>query len=390
MIPALPAKYIGALLGLTASAFVFNTSEFMPIGLLIDIANSFGMTEADVGSMISIYALVVAVLSLPLMLLTCNMELKKLLLLIIGLFTVGQILSGIATSYPMLVAARICVACAHSIFWSITAPLATRLVPRIHQPFALSMIATGTSIAMILGLPLGRIVGLYAGWRTTFLIIGAVSGAICLYLAYILPKRYQTKPFTVRDLPTVFRNKAVMSIYIITVLYATAYYTAYSYIEPFLTVVANFSPDFITTILMILGLSGLIGGILFSRLYGRHRILLVRGTLIGVTMALALWQLAASSVVTMIIICVLLGIFAMMYGITYNAELLKSVDISSSTVAMSIFSGIFNLGIGSGTYLGSQLTAHGALAYIGYVGAVLSLSALLVCAYIYIPHIKIK
>lgn len=390
MIPALPAKYIGALLGLTAAAFVFNTSEFMPIGLLIDIANSFGMTEADVGSMISIYALVVAVLSLPLMLLTCNMELKKLLLLIIGLFTVGQILSGIATSYPMLVAARICVACAHSIFWSITAPLATRLVPRIHQPFALSMIATGTSIAMILGLPLGRIVGLYAGWRTTFLIIGAVSGVICLYLAYILPKRYQTKPFTVRDLPTVFRNKAVMSIYIITVLYATAYYTAYSYIEPFLTVVANFSPDFITTILMILGLSGLIGGILFSRLYGRHRILLVRGTLIGVTIALVLWQLAASSVVTMIIICVLLGIFAMMYGITYNAELLKSVDISSSTVAMSIFSGIFNLGIGSGTYLGSQLTAHGALAYIGYVGAVLSLSALLVCAYIYIPHIKIK
>lgn len=390
MIPALPAKYIGALLGLTASAFVFNTSEFMPIGLLIDIANSFGMTEADVGSMISIYALVVAVLSLPLMLLTCNMELKKLLLLIIGLFTIGQILSGIATSYPMLVAARICVACAHSIFWSITAPLATRLVPRIHQPFALSMIATGTSIAMILGLPLGRIVGLYAGWRTTFLIIGAVSGAICLYLAYILPKRYQTKPFTVRDLPTVFRNKAVMSIYIITVLYATAYYTAYSYIEPFLTIVANFSPDFITTILMILGLSGLIGGILFSRLYGRHRILLVRGTLVGVTIALMLWQLAASSVVTMIIICVLLGIFAMIYGITYQAELLKAVDISSSTVAMSIFSGIFNLGIGSGTYLGSQLTAHGALAYIGYVGAGLSLSAFLVCAYIYIPHIKIK
>lgn len=388
MLPALPIQYLGALFGLTASAFVFNTSEFMPIALLSDIAASFGMTEASVGSMVSIYAMVVAWLSLPLMLLTCNMELKKLMLITIGLFAVGQLVAGLATSYELLLAARICVACAHAIFWSITAPLATRLVPRIHQPFALSMIATGTSIAMVLGLPLGRVIGLYAGWRVTFLGIGIIAAGILAYLAYILPRRYQTQAFTLRDLPAVFKNKTVLCIYAITVFYATAYYTTYSYIEPYLKLVAGLEDGLITTVLMILGASGLLGGVIFSRGYGRHRIALVLGGLIGVTVALALWRVAAISETTIIAICVALGIVSMVYGITFQAELLKAVARNSATVSMSIYSGIFNLGIGSGTYIGSTLTAEGYLGSIGYVGAGLAFTALGICFFLYIPRIK--
>ena len=163
----LPRQYM-MLFGITITAFIFNTSEFMPIALLIDISESFSMTEAATGQMITIYAWVVALLSLPLMLLTCRMELKKLLLLMVALFGIGQMISGVATSYEMLLGARIVVACAHSIFWSIAAPLATRLVTREHQPTALGMIVTGSSVATIVGLPLGRVIGLAAGWRMTF------------------------------------------------------------------------------------------------------------------------------------------------------------------------------------------------------------------------------
>lgn len=180
----LPRQYM-MLFGITITAFIFNTSEFMPIALLIDISQSFSMTAAATGQMITIYAWVVALLSLPLMLLTCRMELKKLLLLMVALFGIGQLISGISISYEMLLGARIIVACAHSIFWSIAAPLAARLVTRAHQPTALGMIVTGSSIATILGLPLGRVIGLAAGWRMTFLLLAVVAAAALIYLALL-------------------------------------------------------------------------------------------------------------------------------------------------------------------------------------------------------------
>ena len=151
MFRAIPLKYVLPLLGLTVSAFIFNTSEFMPIGLLMDISQSFAMTESQTGIMITVYAWVVALLSLPLMLLVCQMEMW---LGTMGLFVLGQLASGLALNFPMLMAARIGGACAHSIFWSIAAPMATRLVTRTHRPLALSMIVTGSAVAMIFGLTL--------------------------------------------------------------------------------------------------------------------------------------------------------------------------------------------------------------------------------------------
>ena len=154
----------------------------MPIGLLSDIAASFAMTPAQTGIMITVYAWMVGLLSLPLMLVACRMELRRLLLLTIGLFMLGQLGSAFAVNFPMLMGARIAVACAHSIFWSIAGPLATRLVTQVRQPFALSMIATGSSIAMIFGLPLGRVVGLALGWRMTFLSLAAIAFLALVFL----------------------------------------------------------------------------------------------------------------------------------------------------------------------------------------------------------------
>lgn len=170
------------LLGITFSAFVFNTSEFMPIGLLTDIAATFSLTEAQAGIMISVYAWAVMILSLPLMMAASRIEFKKLLLGVIALFSLGQFLSAAAPSYLVLVLARLVVACAHAVFWSIAAVCASRLVDVRHSALAVSMVATGTSIAMIFGLPIGRAIGLLVGWRMTFTIVGVVAAAIAVYL----------------------------------------------------------------------------------------------------------------------------------------------------------------------------------------------------------------
>ena len=383
-----PMRQYMALLGITIAAFIFNTSEFIPIALLIDISESFSMTEAAAGQMITIYAWVVALLSLPLMLLTCRMELKRLLLLMVALFGIGQLVSGLASSYDMLLGARIIVACAHSIFWSIAAPLATRLVTREHRPMALGMIVTGSSVATIVGLPLGRVIGLAAGWRMTFLLLAVVAAIAFVYLALLLPKRAPGEGFTIGELPSLVRQPALACIYIMTALFATAYFTMYSYIEPFLHNVAEFSPDLITAALMLLGVSGILASLVFSRMYGKRRFFLLRWCLVGVAVMLFLWQAASISVGTMIVLTMLLGILATLYNTMFQAEVLATVPRDASTVATAIYSGIFNLGIGSGTYIGGLAAGDGHLAHIGYIGAAIAGAAALLCRYVYVRDVQ--
>lgn len=173
------------LIGMTVSAFLVNTSEFMPIGLLTDISKDFNITAAQAGVMITAYSWTVTLLSLPLMLLACKIKPKKLLLGTLTVFAVCQVLSVISIGFPFLVVSRIGVACAHSIFWSIASPFAVRVVAKENQAKALSAIVTGTAFAMVLGMPLGRMIGLQIGWRMTFLCVGIISMIVIAYLLFV-------------------------------------------------------------------------------------------------------------------------------------------------------------------------------------------------------------
>ena len=363
------------LIGMTISAFLVNTSEFMPIGLLTDISNDFNMTAAQAGVMITAYSWTVTILTLPLMLLACKIEPKKLLLGTLTVFSTCQVLSVISIGFPFLVVSRIGVACAHSIFWAIASPLAVRVVSKEHQSKALSAIITGTAIAMVLGMPLGRMIGLQIGWRMTFLCVAVISFLVLVYLAFVFPKIENTESFSINQLPELFKNSRLMITYIITFLFATGYYTTYSYIEPFLQRVAGFPSTLVTITLMLFGVAGLSGSYLFSRYYDDHRFAFVQAVLFGFAGALGLLYPASINMYMIILVCAIWGIAAMAFQTSFQAEIIGCVSTAASSVAMAIFSAIFNLGIGSGTWLGGVVYTNTSLNFIGFVGAMIVLVA---------------
>lgn len=386
----MPLKAWLPLIGMTVSAFIFNTSEFMPIGLLSDIAANFGITESHAGLLISVYSWVVTLLSLPLMLLVSKMSYRKLLLGTIALFGIFQVLSGVSASYGMLMVSRIGVACTHAIFWSVASPIAVRLVPEEHQTLAMSMIVTGTSVAMIFGLPLGRVIGLTVGWRMTFLCVAAVAFLVLFYLLFVFPKMSNGTPFQIRQLPQILKRRQLLGIYLITFLVASAYYTGYSYIEPFLKQVAHLADSWITIVLTLFGAAGLLGSFLFSRLYDRHRYAFIRFIIASVAVALLCLRVASISLYLVILVCVLWGMAVTAFNVAFQAETIKAVPEEASAVAMSLFSGIFNLGIGCGTWLGGTICSQFSIANIGYAGGIIGVLAVLYCVFRMIPLWKAK
>lgn len=374
-------------ISLTFSTFIFNTSEFIPIGLLSDIASDFAITESKAGMLITVYAWIVALASLPLMLAFSKTENKKLMLSIVALFIASHVLSGFSTSYYMLMLSRAGVACAHAIFWSIVTPLAVRVAPEGRRSTALSLIVTGSSVAMIVGLPLGRAVGLLVGWRATFLLIAALSAIVFIILAASLPKTPSDNDVSVKSLPALLRTQGLGGIYLLTVIIITGHYTSYSYIEPFLAQVAGMSNTLITIVLSIFGIVGIIGSYFFAKYFDRHQFTFIRFAVAGISIFTLLLLPSAINTATVILICILWGLAINSYNLSFQSEILQ-VAPHGTAIAMSIYSGIYNVGIGAGALVGGNVCSYMGISNIGFVGGTIGLVASAYCILRLIPILR--
>ena len=259
-----------SVVALAIGAFIFNTTEFIPIALLSDIGQSFGMAATETGIMITVYAWIVALTSLPLMLLTRHMERRGLLLVLFALFTVSHILSFASWRFEILLASRVGIALTHAVFWSITASLAVRIAPAGKGNQALGLLSTGTVMAMVAGIPLGRMVGQYLGWQASFLLIGLCAAAVMAVLAKSLPPLPSVNTGSLSSLPLLLKRKKLMLLYAMTVLVITAHFTAYSYIEPFVIQIGGFSARQVTMVLGLYGLAGFAASYLFGKWFAKH------------------------------------------------------------------------------------------------------------------------
>ena len=339
-------------IALAFCAFIFNTTEFVPVPLLSDIAKDFDMSTADTGLIITIYAWSVTILSLPLMLLTANLERRSLLLKVFIVFVVAHTLCAFAWNFKILIIARLMIAIAHAIFWAITASLAVRLAPINKSSQALGLLALGTSLAMILGLPLGRILGDALGWRVTFGLIGIFAVGVGAWLYKILPLLPSKNSGSLKSLPELARNGLLMVVFLLTAIIISAHFSTYSYIEPFAKDISGFDGKFITIFLLIFGVAGVVASLLLLNFIAKNEVLML--------ILAFVWGLGIAGV-----------------NMSFQIKVLNLAS-NATDAAMAIFSAIYNIGIGAGALIGHQTIVHLGEQNIGNVGSFFAASGLII------------
>lgn len=366
-------------LAFAIAAFVVNTTEFIPVAMLTDIGKGFNLPASQTGIMITVYAWVVSLASLPLMLLLAKMERRRLLMGLFTLFIAGHALSVVAWNFPVLLVSRVMIALTHAVFWSITAVLVMRVAPRGKRQQALGWMSLGSAMATVLGLPLGRIIGQALGWRATFALIGVLAIGVMLLLMKILPRLESKNSGSLASLPQLAKRPRLLGLYALCIIMATAHFTAYSYIEPYALTITQLSEQMTTWVLLAFGVSGMAASMLFARFYPRHPnpTLLISGAV--VVLSLLLLKPLGQQPAALFALIFAWGIGIACISLSMIGHVMSYAP-DAADVANAIYSACYNIGIGGGALLGGLVMRAPALglANVGWVGAALAALALAV------------
>ncbi|MDR2870086.1 MAG: MFS transporter [Deferribacteraceae bacterium] len=354
---------------LSLAAFVFVISELLPVGLLPEISAGIGESESRTGLLMTGYAWIVALVSLPLTLLTARLNRKPLLIAILLLFSIGGFLGSFASSFMGVFLPRVLIAFAHGVFWSVSTPLAVRLSPGGKHGTGLGMISAGVALATILGVPIATYLGHIFTWTAAFKFISAISITLALLFAFALPSLPSQNTGSLKSIPELARNKGIRTVYYVTVLVVTGHFASYTFLTPYLREAIGASSSQIVTMLAVYGASGVLGIFLAGKYMDRYLKKVLVTAACGMLSAFVLFAICRSYTLAIPVLA-LWSISMSAMGLAMQSWLLR-LATKAADAAVSIHSSLFNVGIGSGALIGGLVLDNAGLTFINPTSAIL-------------------
>ncbi|WP_445500960.1 MFS transporter [Microvirga sp. G4-2] len=369
-----------ALYALTAGAFGIGVTEFVIMGLLLQVSADLGVTISAAGLLISGYALGVVVGAPLLTTVTGRWSRKTVLLGLMIVFTLGNLACAIAPDYAMLMAARVLTAFAHGTFFGVGSVVATSLVPADKKASAIAIMFTGLTVANILGVPFGTWLGQAYGWRATFWAVTFVGVIALAVIALLVPKdRPDPAESGIKEELKVLLRRPVLLGLLTTVLGYAGVFAVFTYVAPILTQITGFSEAAVSPILLVFGAGLVLGNLVGGRLADRHLMATLLGSLALLALVLAAMTIGVRHPVTAIAFVGLLGAAAFATVPPLQMWVLEKADGAGQSLASSLNIAAFNLGNALGAWLGGFVIDHGpGLGAVTWVAALLPASGLLI------------
>ena len=350
-----------AVLALAAGAFGIGTTEFIIMGLLLQVAADMHVSVSTAGLLISGYALGVFVGAPILTLATRRMPRKAVLLALMAIFTLGNVACALAPSYDLLMAARVLTSLAHGTFFGVGSVVATGLVPENKRASAISTMFVGLTVATLLGVPFGAWFGLLLGWRAAFWAVAAIGVAALAVLALFVPSDVgrNEEPTSLRDELVVLTRPQVQLALATTVLGFAGLFTVFTYVQPILTRVSGFSEAAVSPTLLVFGVGLSIGNIAGGRLADRGLSRALIGALAGLVIVLAALAPALLATTSTVLLLGLLGVAAFATVAPLQLRVLEKAGPAGRNLASSLNIAAFNLGNALGAWVGGLTIDHG-------------------------------
>ena len=366
-----------ALLVLALSAFAIGTTEFVIMGLLPEVAADLGVTIPGAGWLVTGYALGVAIGAPFMAMATARLPRRGALLVLMGVFIVGNLLCAIAANYDLLMLARVVTALCHGAFFGIGSVVAASLVPANRKASAVALMFTGLTLANVLGVPLGTALGQVAGWRSTFWAVTLIGVVALIGLWRVLPRQHDEEATDIRAEFAALRGAGLWLALSTTVLFSAAVFCIFTYVAPLLGEVTGVSPRGVTWSLLLIGLGLTLGNVIGGRLADWK----LAQTLMGVFVALAVassaltWTSAALIPTEITLFLWATTAFAAVPALQVNVVNFGS---AAPNLVSTLNIGAFNVGNALGAWVGGLVIDQGfGLTTVPLAAAVLAILALI-------------
>ncbi|GAB3121388.1 MFS transporter [Glaciibacter psychrotolerans] len=375
-----------ALLILSSTVFLAISSEMLPTGLLPEMSSDFGVTESQIGLLVSWFAFTVVISSAPLTHLTRRFSRHGLVVAVLFAFALSNVMSAFAPSYEFAVVSRVIGGLAHGLFWAVVGAYASYLVPKAQIGRAVSITVAGGTLAFVFGVPLGTAAGQVLGWRLSFIVLAGLMlvGALLVWL--FLPRVNHvrptadgagaalTKPTGLRGDPTV---SPVILICSITALIMVGHYTFYTYIVPFLTDEMNVGTAGVAPYLFVFGVAGAVSLVLVGTIFGSRP---QSGLVAGVGACIVSVTVLVMFPENVVVAFVAFALWGIAFGVIpplLQTTLLHTASLQFRDVGSAMYTTGFNVGIGSGALLGALLVRPAGVIALPIVNVGILVAALL-------------